>query len=238
MTSVNEFLWVVVSPSLADKDVTFQLSIRTLIFSLTTSKTTSRRKGQSVLPILWAKKTAETIRKSKLNRSSSHATKISKEIEEMQIADEAATETVNDTQMVATKVTTQENRVSISWWKKSDRKSKTQRNSGRIYLTRRATVMNSRPLLTVITAGMVKPSTGEIWPAEMFVVFDSNCEFYCRYIPLTKPSDVPSSANARQNQIVAQQVHTLKTTINHLKNAYNGNDIEWSESGKLNCIIL
>lgn len=36
----------------------------------------------------------------------------------------------------------------------------------------------------------------------------------------------------RQNQFVAQQVHTLKTTINHLKNAYNGNDIEWSDTGK------
>lgn len=27
-------------------------------------------------------------------------------------------------------------------------------------------------------------------------------------------------------------MHTLKTTINHLKNAYNGNDIEWSDTGK------
>lgn len=54
----------------------------------------------------------------------------------------------------------------------------------------------------------------------------------CRYIPPTKTSDVPSNANVRQNQIVAQQIHSLKTTINHLKNAYNGNDIEWSDTGK------
>jgi glypican 4 len=57
--------------------------------------------------------------------------------------------------------------------------------------------------------------------------------FIARYIQSTKPADVPSNANARQNQVVAQQVHILKTTINHLKNAYNGNDIEWSDTGKL-----
>lgn len=164
MTSVNEFLWVVVSRSWADKDVPIQLKIQTMIFSSTT--TMSHQSGQSVRLILWVKRTAETIRRLKLNLSSSHATKTSKEIEVTQTAVEAATETVNDTQMAATKVTTHENRVSISLWKRSDRKSKTQRNSGRIYRTRRATVTNSRPLVTVIAAGMVKPSTGENFNAE------------------------------------------------------------------------
>lgn len=36
----------------------------------------------------------------------------------------------------------------------------------------------------------------------------------------------------RQSQIVAQQLFTLKTTINHLKNAYNGNDVEWPDNGE------
>ena len=49
-----------------------------------------------------------------------------------------------------------------------------------------------------------------------------------------KSADVPINGTQRQNQFVAQQVHTLKTTINHLKNAYNGNDIEWSDTGKFN----
>lgn len=62
-------------------------------------------------------------------------------------------------------------------------------------------------------------------------------KIYFRYIPSTKPAEVPTNANARQNQIVAQQVHILKTTINHLKNAYNGNDIEWSDTGKLIHVI-
>ena len=36
----------------------------------------------------------------------------------------------------------------------------------------------------------------------------------------------------RQSQLVAQQLFTLKTTINHLKNAYNGNDVEWPDNGE------
>lgn len=35
----------------------------------------------------------------------------------------------------------------------------------------------------------------------------------------------------RQSQIVQQNLFTLKTTINHLKNAYNGNDVEWPDNG-------
>lgn len=36
----------------------------------------------------------------------------------------------------------------------------------------------------------------------------------------------------RQSQNVAQQLFALKTTINHLKNAYNGNDVEWADNGE------
>ncbi|KAL7021750.1 hypothetical protein ACKWTF_012006 [Chironomus riparius] len=47
-----------------------------------------------------------------------------------------------------------------------------------------------------------------------------------RYIPSKSNDTMPT----RQSQIVAQQLFTLKTTINHLKNAYNGNDVEWPDN--------
>lgn len=54
-----------------------------------------------------------------------------------------------------------------------------------------------------------------------------------RYIPSSKGTETPTNnGNVRQSQIVAQQLFTLKTTINHLKNAYNGNDVEWPDNGK------
>lgn len=89
------------------------------------------------------------------------------------------------------------------------------------------------PLETVTIAGMDKVLTGESEISLSSIVDISNVlQFTHRYIPSTKPVDVPSNSNTRHNQFVAQQVHTLKTTINHLKNAYNGNDIEWSDTGK------
>ncbi|CAO1419499.1 unnamed protein product [Diamesa hyperborea] len=57
-----------------------------------------------------------------------------------------------------------------------------------------------------------------------------------RYAPIvnaaTKNPEFPSSnnGNAKQSHLVAQQLFTMKTTISHLKNAYNGNDVEWSDS--------
>lgn len=53
-----------------------------------------------------------------------------------------------------------------------------------------------------------------------------------RYVPANKGSETPTNGNMRQSQIVAQQLFTLKTTINHLKNAYNGNDVEWPDNGE------
>lgn len=59
-----------------------------------------------------------------------------------------------------------------------------------------------------------------------------------RYAPIvnaaSKNPEFPSSnnGNAKQSHLVAQQLFTMKTTISHLKNAYNGNDVEWSDSGK------
>lgn len=67
--------------------------------------------------------------------------------------------------------------------------------------------------------------------------------FYLNYFSFrfvassNKGTDLASNGNVvRQSQIVAQQLFTLKTTINHLKNAYNGNDVEWPDSsdGKRN----
>lgn len=46
------------------------------------------------------------------------------------------------------------------------------------------------------------------------------------------PTNNNNNGNGRQSQIVAQQLFTLKTTINHLKNAYNGNDVEWPDNGE------
>lgn len=34
--------------------------------------------------------------------------------------------------------------------------------------------------------------------------------------------------------MVLSQVRILKTTTDHLKNAYNGKDIDWYDQGKLN----
>lgn len=161
MILANEFLWVAVSQSWEDRDALTRCSTQMLIFLLTTNKTTFRLKEQSALPIPWTKKTAETIRRLKLSRSSFPAMKTSRVIVETQIVVEAAIEIVKDTQTEATRVTTRVNQVSTSWWKRLDRKSKTRKSSGQIYRTQRATAMNSQPLATVIAVGMVKPSTGQ-----------------------------------------------------------------------------
>ena len=52
----------------------------------------------------------------------------------------------------------------------------------------------------------------------------------------SKNPEFPSAANAnaRQSNLIAQQLFTLRTTINHLRNAYNGMDVEWTDHGKYN----
>lgn len=42
-----------------------------------------------------------------------------------------------------------------------------------------------------------------------------------------------SAATIRQKGIVADQLFVLKTAVNHLRNAYNGMDVEWSDQGKI-----
>lgn len=36
----------------------------------------------------------------------------------------------------------------------------------------------------------------------------------------------------RQSSIVAGQLFTLKNAVGHLRNAYNGMDVEWTDVGK------
>jgi glypican 4 (K-glypican) len=38
--------------------------------------------------------------------------------------------------------------------------------------------------------------------------------------------------NSRQSMIINQQLFMLKTTIANLRNAYNGNDVEWTDQGE------
>lgn len=45
------------------------------------------------------------------------------------------------------------------------------------------------------------------------------------------PLEVSSNTNSRHNHVVTQQINVLKSTINLLKNAYNGNDIERPDIG-------
>lgn len=60
----------------------------------------------------------------------------------------------------------------------------------------------------------------------------------CRYThPLAKDSEsnpeFPTSlAASRKNSIVAGQLYALRNAVSHLKNAYNGLDVEWNDVGK------
>lgn len=47
-----------------------------------------------------------------------------------------------------------------------------------------------------------------------------------------------SAATIRQKGIVADQLFVLKTAVNHLRNAYNGMDVEWSDQGKIFLFLL
>lgn len=42
-----------------------------------------------------------------------------------------------------------------------------------------------------------------------------------------------TASNSRQNMVIQQQLFTLKTTISQLRNAYNGNDVDWPDQGML-----
>lgn len=44
-------------------------------------------------------------------------------------------------------------------------------------------------------------------------------------------------ATARQTATVTAQLYYLKNVINHLRNAHNGQDVDWSEQGNKNLIL-
>mgnify|MGYP004599983233 CR=1 FL=1 len=53
-----------------------------------------------------------------------------------------------------------------------------------------------------------------------------------------KNPEFPSNPSTiRQTSTVATQVHFLKNAINHLRNAYNGLDVEWTDPGKSNFLL-
>ena len=58
--------------------------------------------------------------------------------------------------------------------------------------------------------------------------------FLNRYDHPDRNSDTLSaSSNSRQNSIVASQLYALRTAVNHLRSAYQGNDVEWTDQGTI-----
>lgn len=49
--------------------------------------------------------------------------------------------------------------------------------------------------------------------------------------------EIPSTTSSQYSNSISQQLYKLRKINNHLKNAFNGNDVEWSDEGK-NCIGL
>jgi hypothetical protein len=47
-----------------------------------------------------------------------------------------------------------------------------------------------------------------------------------------KNPEFTTTLTTRQSTIVSQQLFTLRTVISHLRNAYNGMDVEWTDQGK------
>jgi hypothetical protein len=48
-----------------------------------------------------------------------------------------------------------------------------------------------------------------------------------------KNPEFTSTLTNRQSTIISQQLFTLRTAISHLRNAYNGMDVEWTDQGKI-----
>lgn len=48
----------------------------------------------------------------------------------------------------------------------------------------------------------------------------------------SNPEFSGNPASARQTAQISTQLFHLKNAINHLRNAYNGQDVDWSEQGK------
>lgn len=49
----------------------------------------------------------------------------------------------------------------------------------------------------------------------------------------SNPEFPGNPSTPKQTSQVASQVMSLKNAINHLRNAYNGQDVVWSDDGKL-----
>lgn len=48
----------------------------------------------------------------------------------------------------------------------------------------------------------------------------------------SNPEFPGNPTTTRQSSAVATQLYYLKIAINHLRNAYNGLDVDWSDQGK------
>lgn len=62
--------------------------------------------------------------------------------------------------------------------------------------------------------------------------------FYYRYMHSvttehgSNPEFPGNPSTTKQTSQVATQIHYLKNAISHLRNAYNGHDVDWSEQGE------
>lgn len=52
------------------------------------------------------------------------------------------------------------------------------------------------------------------------------------------PEFPPKAAVARQSSLVNSQLFMLKNAVGHLRNAYNGLDVEWTDVGKLAIVLI
>lgn len=54
----------------------------------------------------------------------------------------------------------------------------------------------------------------------------------------SNPEFATMAAAPRQNSLVAGQLFALRNAVGHLRNAYNGLDVEWNDVGKWLVIIV
>lgn len=48
----------------------------------------------------------------------------------------------------------------------------------------------------------------------------------------SNPEFPGNPTSPKQQSVVAAQLYYLKTAISHLRNAYNGQDVDWSDQGR------
>lgn len=54
----------------------------------------------------------------------------------------------------------------------------------------------------------------------------------------TNPEFPTTTTQQRQTSVVAAQLFTLRNSISQLRNAYNGHDVEWTDTGKYQTDLL